>query len=674
MTIFSWSTPGEQPPGPGATPQEVAEYIEDELFGEFLWELPDDDRLKFLEQLCKQNGWSWNEVARCLRDGPLAVVAGRVTPADDTEAQPDPHQAGYALSPFDHAAALVASGTELAEVIAYLQSSSCHPFDIGRLFRWLGIDNEAFHRAARGVLPNDLAESLRGLLWELPPPPYPKVLPSFDGQDRQKLVVTNPATHVLARQAWNVANQKNDPTQLLTFGSDPVRVKANHDGPPRLEPITKNTLLHIHHRLISWGRWKEDMDGEKYWEECEPPSRVVDDMMGEPHPPFPPLVGFRAAPVFGPKGTLALGPGYDPGSRTFIWSPRLKVPFVPLHPSPTDIAMARHLLEVEVFGGFPFDDEASLAHTIAAVLQPFVRPMISGPTPIHVFDKPKSGTGATLLADAISFIVLGHGPELMTEGKLEDEWRWRMLAALQSGTPIILFDNLKQKLDSGTVSAIVTRPDTYSGRMVGSGKNVTVPVRVLWLLTANNMQFSHDNARRSVLIRLDTNLENPESGRTYLHYPLLPWITENRGRLVWAALVLVQAWIAAGRPTGKVTKGSFESWAEVMGGILEVVGIPGFLANEDKLKEYADDDDPRWTIFVTAWLETFGTKEVKSSALLWLADEHLDLSGESGRSQSTRWGQMLKAKRDAVFVGHKIRSCGTRQGAAVWRLEPVNVK
>ncbi len=100
----------------------------------------------------------------------------------------------------------------------------------------------------------------------------------------------------------------------------------------------------------------------------------------------------------------------------------------------------------------------------------------------------------TRRSPAISFIALGHGPELMTEGKLEDEWRWRMLAALQTGCPIILFDNLKEKLESGTVSAIVTRPDTYSGRMVGSGKSVTVPIRVLWLLTANNMKLSRDNA------------------------------------------------------------------------------------------------------------------------------------------------------------------------------------
>ncbi len=175
-----------------------------------------------------------------------------------------------------------------------------------------------------------------------------------------------------------------------------------------------------------------------------------------------------------------------------------------------------------------------------------------------------------------------------------------------------------------------------------------------------------------MLIRLDANLEHPEVGRTYLHDPLLPWINENRGDLVWAALVLIQAWIDAGQPKGSIRKASYESWAEVMGGIMEVVGISGFLTNEDKLNDYADDDDPRWVAFVGAWLDCFGTSEVTSSRLLSLAQEHLELSAEPGKPQSTQWGLALKAKRDAVFVGHKVRFCKTTQGAAVWRLEPVN--
>ena len=36
----------------------------------------------------------------------------------------------------------------------------------------------------------------------------------------------------------------------------------------------------------------------------------------------------------------------------------------------------------------------------------------------------------------------------------------------------------------------------------------------------------------------------------------------NRGQLVWAALTLCQAWVAAGKPPGKETLGMFEAWAE----------------------------------------------------------------------------------------------------------------
>ena len=58
---------------------------------------------------------------------------------------------------------------------------------------------------------------------------------------------------------------------------------------------------------------------------------------------------------------------------------------------------------------------------------------------------------------------------------------------------------------------------------------------------------------------------------------------------MWAALTLIRAWIAAGRPKGKKTLGKFEGWAEVMGGILQVAGVPGFL---DQLEAFRERDDP----------------------------------------------------------------------------------
>ena len=52
----------------------------------------------------------------------------------------------------------------------------------------------------------------------------------------------------------------------------------------------------------------------------------------------------------------------------------------------------------------------------------------------------------------------------------------------------------------------------------------------------------------------------------------------------------MRAWLAAGRPPGKRILGSFESWAAVVGGILEHAGVPGFLQDTEQLYEAADVD------------------------------------------------------------------------------------
>jgi putative DNA primase/helicase len=73
------------------------------------------------------------------------------------------------------------------------------------------------------------------------------------------------------------------------------------------------------------------------------------------------------------------------------------------------------LLLDDLFGEFPFVGDAERAHVLALVLLPFVRPMISGPTPLHMVEKPAPGTGAGLMIDAISIIATGTSASVMVE-------------------------------------------------------------------------------------------------------------------------------------------------------------------------------------------------------------------------------------------------------------------
>ena len=224
---------------------------------------------------------------------------------------------------------------------------------------------------------------------------------------------------------------------------------------------------------------------------------------------------------------------------------------------------------------------------MALLLLGFLRGMVDGPTPLHLIEKPTPGTGATLMVDAIATILTGAGASVMTEGRDDDEWRKRVTAKLRQVPTILLIDNLRLKLDSSAVAAALTAP-FWEDRILGQSEMARLPIRCLWIATGNNPEFSNEMARRLVRIRLDANVERPWQRSGFRHPDLMTWVRANRARLVAACLTLCQAWIAEGRPRGTRTIGSYENWAQVLGGVLEVAGIDGFLGNLDEMMAASD--------------------------------------------------------------------------------------
>ena len=154
------------------------------------------------------------------------------------------------------------------------------------------------------------------------------------------------------------------------------------------------------------------------------------------------------------------------------------------------------------------------------------------------------------------------------------------------------------------------------------------------------------------------------------------WVRANRARLVAACLTLCQAWIAAGKPRGKKTIGSYENWAQIVGGVLETAGIPGFLGNLEEMMAASDSEGAGWSAFIAAWWDRFGTAEVAGADLFDVAtfcDPAPPISGHTERAQKTAFGMSLTKMRDRVFsVGDakvRMRSAGTYRRAAKWKLE-----
>ncbi|MGF1500476.1 MAG: toprim domain-containing protein, partial [Paracoccaceae bacterium] len=473
-------------------------------------------------------------------------------------------------------------------------------------------------------------------------------------------------------QVWSLLMASNRRPWLFRLAGQPAWVVPDDEGRPVATAVGEEQLRHMLARLARWVR--VNAKGEPI--PAPPPMPVVKSVLATPDPALPVLTGIVNTPVFGRNGTLLTTPGYHPDARLlYVPAPGFAVPDIPVRPTPAEIAAARTLICEDLLGDFPFTGDAERSHVVALLLLGFLRGMIDGPTPLHLIEKPAPGTGATLMIDAITGILTGAGASVMTEGRDDEEWRKRVTAKLRQIPSIVLIDNLRATLDSSALAAALTAP-FWEDRILGHSEMARLPIRCLWIATGNNPEFSNEMARRLVRIRLDPHTDRPWQRSDFRHPDLMSWVRANRARLVAACLTLCQAWIAAGRPRGGRSIGSFENWAHMLGGVLEVAGIPGFLGNLEEMMAASDSEGAAWNAFIGAWWDRFGTAEVTAAEVYDIAlfcDPPPPMSGANEQARKTSFGMSIGRMRDRVFRLGDLRvrlvKAGTYRRAAKWRLK-----
>jgi len=378
-------------------------------------------------------------------------------------------------------------------------------------------------------------------------------------------------------------------------------------------------------------------------------------------------------PVLAPDGSIIATEGYNPELGLYLALGEVVIPPVADTPSLADVDRAKGLLLAEVLADFPFASQSDLANAVAGLMVTLVRPVIDGPTPLHLIEAPIQGTGKGLLAQCIAIIATGGPVAVMTEARDDDEWRKRITAKLREAPPIVLLDNIKRKLDSGSLSSALTEP-IWGDRELGSNRMIRVPITCGWFATANNPTFSGELARRIVRIRMDAAVEIPWERKDFKHDPLDAWVKQHRGDLLWALLTLAKAWVAAGRPKGQVQMGRYQSWADTMAGILVVAGIPGFLGNREEVYAIAEADQEAWRAFIEAWWGDHGEQRVETSQLFDLAKKQRLLTdlrnGRTDQGARVALGLAIARMRDRVVGDWFVRAAGTAHGGtSAYRLE-----
>lgn len=365
---------------------------------------------------------------------------------------------------------------------------------------------------------------------------------------------------------------------------------------------------------------------------------------------FPPLYKILDIPFFDKEGRLVQKRGYDKGSHIY-YEPSMTIR-VNVNPTRSEIASKLQYLNQEFFREFAFAGESDRCHGLCALLQPFLVELINARSPAYLFRANQPDSGKTFLAQCIGIIAFGGVPEVSEEEAATrakgTEMRKLLDTHLIDGAQGVLIDNIESDLNYPWLFQYLTSR-WLEPRILGKSEKAKIPNRILWMITANTPNLKQDAVRRLVPIKFD--LGDLEGGheRTFERDDLGSWIVEHRKELIEACLTIVAGWVAAGCPRSKTAKlNSYNEWSTTMGGLMEFLGVPGFLATTKTHRAEVDEAARRRREIIDEVVARHGLVRNVDTNFIYRAIEaaelippEIDLNG-SDKKQIQQFARYLK--------------------------------
>jgi len=274
------------------------------------------------------------------------------------------------------------------------------------------------------------------------------------------------------------------------------------------------------------------------------------------------------------------------------------------------------------------------------------------------------------------------------------------------GSSFICLDNIPgmRPFGGGPMDRVITARDDVELRILGATKIVTLPWRALIMATGNNISFHGDTSRRVLMARLEPAEEKPEQRTKFKHEDLLGWIRGQRPRLVAAALLLLRAYIRAGRPDmGCARWGSFEEWGRLIPPAIVFAGGADPMLARPEGEEEVDDQLRSIRTIMTGLRKELGDDDFRVSSAIelffkskripdpkggFLEDGYEDLRdaiatlvGKRGMKQEghltypdpVELGKRLSAFKGRVISGLRLITRTGGGGSIRWSVVPMGV-
>jgi hypothetical protein len=463
-------------------------------------------------------------------------------------------------------------------------------------------------------------------------------------------------------QIWAAMQESEYAFALYRYGSEAAYLDD------RLYVLDRVRWRGMVNRVASFLETTHTQKGSKT-EEVLPPLAMVQDSLIFLPDWLPVIDRVSPLPVFDQAGHL-LANGYHAGPRVLVQSD--------IEPTAMGAGAALDLLDT-VFCDFPFATQADKTNALAYLFAPFIREMC-GPMPLFLLDAAQRGTGKTLLNDLIHTIWTGENAPLSDLPLNAEEQRKAITTHLMHGPASIVFDDISL-LQGNAIQRAVTG-HTWSDRLLGKNQEINVPIRAIFSATGNNITLAGDMVRRVLLIRLESQEENPSqrTGFKRSENELRAFVREHRAELVSACIALVEHGLAHGTPQA-IKMGGFDQFASVMSRVLHGIGAPGFYDNMQQTFEREDGRQTGWKAIVWAWYEAHGTDMIRAGDVAKLIEEddecEIPLEGDTTKARDTAAGKLLKQRVGSVFAFPgtrlQIQKTHNNKGKARYRLKELDV-
>lgn len=411
----------------------------------------------------------------------------------------------------------------------------------------------------------------------------------------------------------------------------------------------------------------EKWDGRRNdWSACDVPPSHAEALLAcaARLDQIPDLIGIAEAPVLRPDGSVAEAEGYDPATGLLLDFGGTPFPRIPERPTREDAKRALALLD-QIVAGFPFVSDADRSAALAMLLTAVSRLALRS-SPLFAITAPKMASGKTLLATLSGYLATGRAPAIMSQAREDADDKKRLLAVLMGGAPVVLLDNLDRALRSDALCSILSEP-SYSERLLGENKVITVPTAATFVATGNNLAIAGDLTSRALRIALDPGVERPEE-RVFT-VDLHKDVPRRRGDLVAAALIMIRGYLVSGERTNVRNFARFEGWSRFCREPLVWLGLPDPCATRAAI-ESRDPVRERLCPLLKAWRGALlaGGATVAEAVKVAATDQALRealeaVGGEKSSINTRRVGSFLAAHEGRIEGGLRLaRGDETRVG------------